>query len=75
MKPTWHFFTLLALLAFSAGAWAQTSGSTAPVPKKKHKPVAAAPAPPAARRRRPEEATTKADAEERPVGNLVDRRR
>jgi hypothetical protein len=47
MKPTWHFFTLLALLAFSAGAWAQTSGSTAPVPKKKHKPVAAAPAPPA----------------------------
>jgi hypothetical protein len=47
MKSTRHFFTLLALLAFSAGAWAQTSGSTGPVPKKKHKPVAAAPAPPA----------------------------
>jgi hypothetical protein len=38
MKPTKVlFFTLLTLAALSACAWAQTSASTAPAPKKKHK--------------------------------------
>jgi hypothetical protein len=40
------FLTTLTLAALSAGAWAQTSDSTAPPPKKKHKPVAAQPAQP-----------------------------
>jgi hypothetical protein len=31
------FLTALSLAALSAGAWAQTSASTAPAPKKKHK--------------------------------------
>src|SRR6202522_2092798 len=45
MKSTKHLFlTVLTLAAISAGAWAQTSDSTAPPPKKKHKPVAAQPA-------------------------------
>ena len=48
MRPTKYLVrTALTLVALSAGAWAQTSDSTAPVPKKKHKPVAAAPAQPA----------------------------
>jgi len=48
MKSTRHlFFTVLTLVALSAGAWAQTSDSTTPPPKKRHKPVAVAPAPPA----------------------------
>ncbi len=48
MTPTKHLVrTALTLVALSAGAWAQTSDSTAPVPKKKHEPVAAAPAQPA----------------------------
>jgi hypothetical protein len=48
MKPIKHvFLTALSLAALSVGAWAQTSASTAPSPKKKHKPVAAAPAQPA----------------------------
>jgi hypothetical protein len=48
MKSTKHLFlTVLALAALSVGAWAQTSDSTAPAPKKRHKPVAAAPAQPA----------------------------
>src|ERR1700691_4775873 len=38
MKSTKHLFlTVLTLAAISAGAWAQTSDSTAPPPKKKHK--------------------------------------
>src|ERR1700723_3812221 len=38
MKSTKHLFlTVLTLAAVSAGAWAQTSDSTAPPPKKKHK--------------------------------------
>jgi hypothetical protein len=38
MKSTKHLFlTVLMLAAVSAGAWAQTSDSTAPPPKKKHK--------------------------------------
>jgi len=41
------FLTVLTLAALLAGAWAQTSDSTAPAPKKKHRPVAAAPAQPA----------------------------
>jgi hypothetical protein len=45
MKSNKHLFlTFLTLGAISAGAWAQTSDSTAPPPKKKHKPVAAQPA-------------------------------
>ncbi|MGA9981082.1 MAG: hypothetical protein WBQ08_20845 [Candidatus Sulfotelmatobacter sp.] len=40
------FLTFLTLAALSAGAWAQTSDSTAPQPKKKHKPAAAEPAQP-----------------------------
>src|SRR5271157_5847738 len=48
MKSTKHLFlTVLALAALSAGAWAQTSDSIAPAPKKKHRPVATAPAQPA----------------------------
>ena len=48
MKRTKQLFlTALTLAALSAGAWAQTSASTTPAPKKKHKPVAAAPAAPA----------------------------
>ncbi|HYW38924.1 MAG TPA: hypothetical protein VE957_12490 [Terriglobales bacterium] len=48
MKSTKHLcLTVLTLAALSAGAWAQTSDSIAPAPKKKHKPVAAAPAQPA----------------------------
>jgi hypothetical protein len=44
MKSSKHLFlTVLSLAALSAGAWAQTSDSTAP-PKKKHKPAAAQPA-------------------------------
>jgi len=47
MKPSKHLLlAALTLAALSAGAWAQTSDSTAPAPKKKHKPVAAAPAQP-----------------------------
>jgi len=43
MKSTKHLFlTLVTLAALSAGAWAQTSDSTAP--KKKHKAAAEAPA-------------------------------
>src|SRR5271166_607312 len=38
-------FTVLTLAALLAGAWAQTSDSTAPVPRKKLKAVATAPAP------------------------------
>ena len=41
------FLTLLTLAVFAAGAWAQTSDSTAPARKKMHKPEAAAPAEPA----------------------------
>lgn len=49
MKSTKNvFLALLTLAALSAGAWAQTSESTAPPPKKKHKAVAAAAAEPAA---------------------------
>jgi hypothetical protein len=48
MKSTTHlFFTVLTLLALSAGAWAQTSDSSTPPPKKRLKPAAEAPAPPA----------------------------
>ncbi len=49
MKSTKHvILTILALAALAAGAWAQTSDATAPVAKKKHKPVVAAvPAQPA----------------------------
>jgi len=48
MKLSKHLFlTLLTLAALSVGAWAQTSDSTAPAPKKKHKPAAAAPEQPA----------------------------
>lgn len=46
MKSTKHvFLALLTLAAFSAGAWAQTSDSTAPPPKKKDNPEATQPAP------------------------------
>jgi hypothetical protein len=48
MKSTKHlFFTVLTLVALSAGAWAQTSDSNTPPPTKRHNPVAEAPAPPA----------------------------
>jgi len=48
MKSVKHLFlTVLTLAALLAGAWAQTSDSTAPAPKKKHRPVSAAPAQPA----------------------------
>ncbi|MGB8010404.1 MAG: hypothetical protein WCF68_02225 [Terriglobales bacterium] len=49
MKSIKHLvITVLALAALSAGAWAQTSESATPAPKKKHKPaVATAPAEPA----------------------------
>jgi hypothetical protein len=39
--------TVLGLAVFSAGSWAQTTGSPVPVPKKKHKPAFAAPVQPA----------------------------
>lgn len=43
MKSTKHlFFTVLVLAVFLASAWAQTSDSPAPTPKKRHKPAAAA---------------------------------
>ena len=46
MKSAKHLLlTTLTLTALCAGAWAQTSDATAPLPKKKHKPVAAVPAP------------------------------
>src|SRR5437588_4711306 len=41
------FLTALTLAALSAGAWAQTTAATKPVPKKKHKAVAAEPTQPA----------------------------
>src|SRR5208282_754211 len=41
------FLAVLTLVALSAAAWAQTSDSAAPTPKKNHKPAAMAPAPPA----------------------------
>jgi hypothetical protein len=45
MKSAKHLcLTVLTLAALCAGAWAQTSDSTAPPPKKRHKPEAAAPA-------------------------------
>ena len=48
MKSSKHLLlAALTLAVLSAGAWAQTSDSTPPAPKKKHKAVAAAPAPPA----------------------------
>jgi hypothetical protein len=48
MKSSKHLFlTIMALAALSVGAWAQTSDSAAPPPKKRHKPVAAAPEQPA----------------------------
>jgi len=48
MKSTKNLFlTVLTLAALSAGAWAQTSASTTPAPKKKHKPAAVAAEPPA----------------------------
>jgi len=48
MKASKHLFlTILTLAALAGGAWAQDSDATAPVPKKKHKPVAVAPVPPA----------------------------
>jgi hypothetical protein len=48
MKSTKRrFFTALMLAVVAAAAWAQTSDSATPSPKKKHKPVAADPAPPA----------------------------
>jgi len=48
MKAIKHLFlAILTLAALAGGAWAQTPESTAPTPKKKHKPVAAAPAQPA----------------------------
>ncbi|MGD0508598.1 MAG: hypothetical protein ABSA27_12420 [Terriglobales bacterium] len=50
MKASKHaFLSILTLAALFAGAWAQTSDSTAPAPspKTKHKPAAATPAPPA----------------------------
>ncbi len=60
MKATKHLFlTVLTLAALSAGVWAQTSDSTAPAPKKKHKPVAAAAAQPMA----PQPAVTAADVQ------------
>ncbi len=41
MKSTRHLLvTFLTLAALSSGVWAQTSDSTAPAPKKKHKPAA-----------------------------------
>src|ERR1019366_874972 len=48
MKAIKHLFlAILTLAALVSGAWPQASDSTAPAPRKKHKPVAAAPAPPA----------------------------
>jgi hypothetical protein len=48
MKTSKHLFlTVLTLVALAAGAWAQTSDTTAPAPKKRHKPVTAAKAEPA----------------------------
>src|ERR1035437_6807607 len=48
MKAIKHLFlAILTLAALASGAWPQASDSTAPAPRKKHKPVAAAPAPPA----------------------------
>jgi hypothetical protein len=48
MKAIKHLsLAILTLAALASGAWAQSSDSTAPAPRKKHKPVAAAPAPPA----------------------------
>jgi hypothetical protein len=47
MKSTKRMFFTVLMLAVVAAAWAQTSDSAAPSPKKKHKPVAADPAPPA----------------------------
>jgi len=49
MKSTRHlFFTVLTLVALSAGVWAQTSDSTPPPPKRRHKAVVVeTPAPPA----------------------------
>jgi hypothetical protein len=45
MKATKQLFlTVLTLAVLHAGAWAQTSDSTSPPTKKKHKPVAAEPA-------------------------------
>ena len=47
MKSTKYLFlAVLALAALSVGAWAQTSDSTAPASRKKHKPAATAPAEP-----------------------------
>jgi hypothetical protein len=48
MKSSKHLLLAALMLAvLSAGAWAQTSDSTPPAPKKKHKAEAVAPAPPA----------------------------
>lgn len=49
MKTTKNvFLAALTLVALSAGAWAQTSASTTPATKKKHKAATATPAQPAA---------------------------